>query len=77
MGPASKKSNSPLSGGGGGGSEADYRRDRRKIPETGVGRLLGEYKPAESVFLIAFLYYSTVGRKQSHKLAETILLNCI
>lgn len=47
----------------GGGSKADYRKDGRKLPETGMGGLLGEYKAAASVFLTDFLYYSAVGSK--------------
>lgn len=54
-----------------GGSEADYRRDRKKMQETDTGGLQVITMPAPSVFLTAFLYYSTVGSKASrNKLAE-------
>lgn len=48
------------------GSEADYRKDekkKKKMQETDRGGLQVYTMPAVSVFLTAFLYYSTVEAK--------------
>jgi hypothetical protein len=45
----------------------------KKMQETAVGGLQVYTMLAPSVFLIAFLYYSTMGSKAT-KLTETILL---
>jgi hypothetical protein len=47
------------------GGEADYRKSGKKEVRDKYGRATGEFQAAASVSLIAFLYYSTMGRKAS------------
>jgi hypothetical protein len=46
-----------------GGSEGDYRKDRKAMQETDMGGLQVNTTLEVSVFLLAFIYYGTLGRK--------------